>query len=496
MSKTELVGKLEKHTTTRSAKRHHNEWMEQVGNEHEAKQDEAYRVCHVADVKEQTHHGKQRQMQDLGESHTPSSFSLTKELRTHTATGQKVRPAEAAVLKPLEIVFRPCSRSLNKRTMESLRSTLRTKAQKNFRFTVSEKNNTLPSSLDYETGFVYAYYREPHMDYIKIGKTKENVEDYLRKMERDCKVKPETFVLIHKSEPIKHPLKVESLVHEELISTKHSLHFCQCLRDVHREWFKVDKETAVKAIERWSGWMASGEHYTGAKTEYQPDKTSKSTSESTPKWTTTWTFSASAEVALDNVLKTLKGVPRGVYSYEDNASYENTEPSSNVLLHTPKPSSTPLSRHTTRNNHATTINDSDSDSDTPFSNPRQRTQTQKKAPVRPGPTALPTPPDSHSRICTTDLELRNGPPPPCALPTEASITNIATAESDPFLTAATTTTTMTAMVTPNSTLKGTGVYIRVPVPAIAINVWSWLSPLSNRFWSRSPSPAEDTLVVG
>ena len=421
----------------------------------------------------------------------PEDQAPRRKLRTKTTTGISTRSDQSCISDIREPEFARHSDSKKMPTLEEVRSELRTTACKVFQITHpalkkrSKKEITPAVSQPYhESGFVYAYSRRFNQDwetdYIKIGKTKNDVWDYLRREAKKCHAE---FTILYVSPWIKHPRRVESMVHKELMAQKYELRDCRCNR-THHEWFKVDLATARRAIDRWSEWIAGG-HYVGQKDGKL----------------TIWTLKQSALAGLDNVISDVEKVsfrasenlPTRDPTDSEISSEEEEDleyPSTNVPLATPPPSPQPLD--TFRDLHAAPISDNKSDSTTPGPNPHRQPQTKTKAPVRPGPTALPTPPDSHSTIRTSDPDRDiEGPPPLCSLPTETN----ATVESDPFVT---TTTAVAITTSSEATPKGTSVYIRVPIPPVLSYIWSSLSPWSTRFWSRSPSPATDlsTLVEG
>jgi hypothetical protein len=111
-------------------------------------------------------------------------------------------------------------------------------------------------------GYVYIFTRRSdedlHSIYVKIGVTR-NVEDRLVEWRTKCRYKPH---LEYKTARIPNAMRVEALVHMELIESRRIERKCSGCKTDHDEWFETNVETARPFVERWAQWMQEADPYT------------------------------------------------------------------------------------------------------------------------------------------------------------------------------------------------------------------------------------------
>ena len=122
-------------------------------------------------------------------------------------------------------------------------------------------NNPLGSD-ERTPGYVYIFTRRSDEDlhslYVKIGVTR-NVEDRLVEWQVKCRYKPH---LEYKTEHIPNAMRVEALVHMELVESRRIERKCSGCKKDHDEWFETNVETARPFVERWAQWMQEADPYT------------------------------------------------------------------------------------------------------------------------------------------------------------------------------------------------------------------------------------------
>lgn len=103
-------------------------------------------------------------------------------------------------------------------------------------------------------GYIYVYWNPGNFGYLKIGRTKHsNTDKRLKAWQSKCKVEVNQIADPHKGVQfsVRHPLRVENLIHAEL--NRYRLQFrCPVCRAVHKEWFKVESNLAQHVIRKWS----------------------------------------------------------------------------------------------------------------------------------------------------------------------------------------------------------------------------------------------------
>jgi hypothetical protein len=111
-------------------------------------------------------------------------------------------------------------------------------------------------------GYVYIFTRRSgddlHSPYVKIGVTR-NVEDRLVEWQTKCHYKPH---LEYKTARIPNAMRVEALVHTELVESRRMERKCSGCKKDHDEWFETNVETARPIVERWAKWMQEADPYT------------------------------------------------------------------------------------------------------------------------------------------------------------------------------------------------------------------------------------------
>jgi hypothetical protein len=111
-------------------------------------------------------------------------------------------------------------------------------------------------------GHVYIFTRRSNNDshslYVKIGAAKD-VKDRLAIWQTKCGYRPHWE---YETAEIPNALRVEALVHMELINYRRIERKCSGCAEDHKEWFETDVETARPFVERWAEWMQKADPYT------------------------------------------------------------------------------------------------------------------------------------------------------------------------------------------------------------------------------------------
>lgn len=123
-----------------------------------------------------------------------------------------------------------------------------------------------------DDGFIYVFKSTLYNGYVKIGRTKNPIEDRMNKWGK-CEI---GCIYIEDSENAKfrHYELVENLIHTELSNYRRKFKCKKCgkghmlnpnkleSRVSHGEWFEIDKDKALQVVERWRRWAIEQEPYT------------------------------------------------------------------------------------------------------------------------------------------------------------------------------------------------------------------------------------------
>ena len=129
------------------------------------------------------------------------------------------------------------------------------------KLTDKSKNN-----IGQDSGHIYALSIQGHPAYIKIGRTKTEITNRKRQLEKCAGVKMELF---NRNDhfPVVNHQRVERLIHAELqpYRRKYACH-CRpskldhCDQDdgwvEHGEWFEIEPSKAREVVDRWRKWMS------------------------------------------------------------------------------------------------------------------------------------------------------------------------------------------------------------------------------------------------
>ena len=173
-----------------------------------------------------------------------------------------LRSRQAPVPTATDDPFEPYAK--NNRKIPGLVKRLLDAADENINIQRQKEIAVSPNSPVPRKGYIYAYYRKEYNEYVKIGYTTKDVDEYLEGEQKKCRFEIETVPLRHKSKLVIHPRKVERMIHVELIHFRYKFMKCKCGKTVsHGEYFKIDFERAVEAINRWTGYDLA-QFYTGS----------------------------------------------------------------------------------------------------------------------------------------------------------------------------------------------------------------------------------------
>jgi hypothetical protein len=113
-------------------------------------------------------------------------------------------------------------------------------------------------------GYIYMYWFPGNFGYVKIGYTRGDPAERLKKWEKQCKHAVQGFdmPLI----PVSHVYRMEKLIHAELKEVRYREKGCPgCGRD-HVEWFRESPAHAHLVFDKWAAWMATEPYeYVGGK---------------------------------------------------------------------------------------------------------------------------------------------------------------------------------------------------------------------------------------
>ncbi|KJK73587.1 hypothetical protein H634G_11154 [Metarhizium anisopliae BRIP 53293] len=131
----------------------------------------------------------------------------------------------------------------------------------------ASRGETLHSSLllDLEPGaskpgslYFYTYDEAAFSGMIKIGYTTQNVQSRLDAWEECGHGKPR---LLASFGGVRHPKRVELLVHFELAKHRYAQRWCRVHTKSHIEWFKIDVGRAKMVAYLWCRWMQDANPY-------------------------------------------------------------------------------------------------------------------------------------------------------------------------------------------------------------------------------------------
>ena len=111
------------------------------------------------------------------------------------------------------------------------------------------------------TGSVYYYSHDASqfIGMIKIGYSGNRTIRYRLDEWADCG--HGYPVLLGHHVDVRHPKRVELLIHFELVEQRHALRWCKFHRSAHIEWFKIDLDKAIAVVSDWCEWMRRADPY-------------------------------------------------------------------------------------------------------------------------------------------------------------------------------------------------------------------------------------------
>ena len=122
--------------------------------------------------------------------------------------------------------------------------------------------NTPLGENESNSGYVYIFTRrsdeDTHSLYVKIGVAK-HVGERFEGWKTKCHYKPH---LEYHTARIPNAMRVELLIHTELIERRYIEQRCSGCSGTHDEWFKTDIGSARPVVERWARWMRENRPYT------------------------------------------------------------------------------------------------------------------------------------------------------------------------------------------------------------------------------------------
>lgn len=116
-----------------------------------------------------------------------------------------------------------------------------------------ERPLTLKDSA--EEGYIYAYWHPGNFGYLKIGRTEDSdISKRLKEWQSQCKLEVKQITDPNEpiQAPVRHPVRIEQLIHAEL--QKYRLREPECIgcSRGHIEWFNAKPELALRVIKKWS----------------------------------------------------------------------------------------------------------------------------------------------------------------------------------------------------------------------------------------------------
>lgn len=115
-----------------------------------------------------------------------------------------------------------------------------------------------------DSGYVYVYEVEGNEGFVKIGYTSREPKIRHGEWEFDCNRLPKVIYPVATVPATKVPnaRRIEALCHAELDYRKITIHCTGCLKQ-HIEWFEVSPADAIRVVQKWSKWMATGPYQSG-----------------------------------------------------------------------------------------------------------------------------------------------------------------------------------------------------------------------------------------
>ena len=100
-----------------------------------------------------------------------------------------------------------------------------------------------------DLGCIYVFQDPYNEDYVKIGRTAWDPEERKQQLAR-CGL--DHLIVVGYVQAPNHKT-LETLIHRILENERYKYH-CVCKRQ-HREWFKLDKDVALRTVSLWGNWM-------------------------------------------------------------------------------------------------------------------------------------------------------------------------------------------------------------------------------------------------
>lgn len=106
--------------------------------------------------------------------------------------------------------------------------------------------------------YIYTHAEEAFRGMVKIGYTGKTIRSRLEKWAQCGHGYP---TLVGSFGSVRHPERVELLVHFELVECWYAQRWCKFHRKAHIEWFEVDLHRAATIIRLWCQWMQGANPY-------------------------------------------------------------------------------------------------------------------------------------------------------------------------------------------------------------------------------------------
>jgi hypothetical protein len=131
----------------------------------------------------------------------------------------------------------------------------------------------LSGKKDSDHGKIYTLRLAERPGFVKIGRTKNTIDERKAQINRCIKYKLE---VINDDDhcPVQNHTRVEKLIHDELRNYRQSF-LCDCKHNkahgdandgltTHGEWFRIDELKAVEVVTRWRKWMEAKPYQDGS----------------------------------------------------------------------------------------------------------------------------------------------------------------------------------------------------------------------------------------
>ncbi|KAK5050872.1 hypothetical protein LTR84_003431 [Exophiala bonariae] len=104
-----------------------------------------------------------------------------------------------------------------------------------------------------QEGYICLFWHPGNFGFLKIGRTND-INKRLRKWQSQCKIEVKQVIEPDQSiqSPVRHPIRVEQLIHAELHSYRLQEPKCIGCSKKHVEWFKADPALALRVVKKWS----------------------------------------------------------------------------------------------------------------------------------------------------------------------------------------------------------------------------------------------------